>query len=252
MVDYVKLLKAARDQEEDSISSRDSADYRLYTKFGDMGITIREAGAVDESKLAPSERKSFVDKRRTQPEDDLDFFTTYYNNIRQENLMLADEMRAYLDENNLESPKTTSSKTSNVADFISSFEQPVEKNEYKAYWDVSRWSIGFGSKAKSEDEVITAEEAIKRRDKDIQESKSVVMAANKKHKYGWSDNQIDALTSFTYNAGRGNFNSLIEGGNRGTEEVSNMLLEYNRAGGKVSEGLKKRRKAEYDLFNIGY
>ena len=67
--------------------------------------------------------------------------------------------------------------------------------------------------------------------------------------YDWDSDQITALTSFTYNLGAGNLEKLLEGGSRGDEEISNMILEYNKAGGKVLPGLVKRRKAEAALFS---
>lgn len=121
-----------------------------------------------------------------------------------------------------------------------------------AYEDYGQISIGFGTKAKNLGQTITREEAMKALTKEVMEARTIVLGAVKKHGYDWSENQIDALTSFTYNLGPGGFNKLIQGGKRGDEEISEMILEYNKAGGKVLEGLVKRRQAEANLFTHGY
>ena len=139
-------------------------------------------------------------------------------------------------------------KTS-VEDFIASFEISKPQDSYKAYWDNKQWSIGFGTKAKNKDEVITHEEAMSRLKKETAKAREFVLKIKEKHGYDFTNNQIDALTSFTYNLGPTNLNKLTENGTRGIEEISDMILEYNQADGKVQEGLVKRRKAEYELFN---
>ena len=68
-----------------------------------------------------------------------------------------------------------------------------------------------------------------------------------KHGYKLTKNQISALTSFDFNTG--SIAKLTANGTRSIEEISNMLLAYNKAGGKVLGGLKKRRQSEQDLFN---
>lgn len=64
-------------------------------------------------------------------------------------------------------------------------------------------------------------------------------------------NEFDALVSLVYNIGPGNFSSstvrkrLNSGDKLGAAEA---ILMWNRAGGKVSDGLTKRREAERILF----
>lgn len=60
-------------------------------------------------------------------------------------------------------------------------------------------------------------------------------------------NQFDALVSWTFNLGPGNLRSstLLRLLNEGKhEEVPGQMARWNRAGGKVLEGLKRRREAE--------
>lgn len=66
-----------------------------------------------------------------------------------------------------------------------------------------------------------------------------------------TQNQFDALTSFVFNIGE----SRIQGSgvqkliNAGLfAEAANRFLLWNLSGGKISEGLNRRRKAERELF----
>ena len=64
-------------------------------------------------------------------------------------------------------------------------------------------------------------------------------------------NQFDALVSWTYNLGGGNLSAstMLKVLNAGEyEEVPNQMLRWNKAGGKVLEGLTRRRQAEADMF----
>ena len=61
-----------------------------------------------------------------------------------------------------------------------------------------------------------------------------------------NQNQFDALVSFTYNCGLKNLKTLIK--NRNLKQIGNALALYNKAGGKVLQGLVNRRKAEQELF----
>ena len=64
-----------------------------------------------------------------------------------------------------------------------------------------------------------------------------------------NQNQFDALVSFAYNCGGKNLLQLIK--NRTPEQIADAMLLYNKAGGKILEGLNRRRKAERELFLTG-
>jgi len=64
--------------------------------------------------------------------------------------------------------------------------------------------------------------------------------------YHWTQNQFDALVSFCYNIG--SIDQLTNEGKRDKQTIARKILEYNKAGGRVLEGLVRRRKAEHDLF----
>lgn len=122
----------------------------------------------------------------------------------------------------------------------------------KAYWDVKQWSIGHGTRASSKNATITPEEAKVELAKELSSARQTVVKHAKKHGYDWSPNQIDALTSFTYNAGPENLYRLTDNGTRGDETISEKILEYNKADGQVLGGLVKRRIMEAKLFTQGY
>lgn len=62
-----------------------------------------------------------------------------------------------------------------------------------------------------------------------------------------NDNQRDALISFAYNCGQGNLKTLCAG--RDIAAIGNAIPKYNKAGGRVLQGLVERRQAEQALFN---
>jgi len=135
---------------------------------------------------------------------------------------------------------------------LESFVANFEKFSATPYDDFKQTSIGYGSKSTSKNQTVTEEEAKKLLKRDLNNARKVVLKMKKDSGYAWNDNQVDALTSFTHNLGAGNLKKLTENGTRGDEEISDMLLEYKYAGGKVREGLIKRREAELKLFNEGY
>ena len=66
-----------------------------------------------------------------------------------------------------------------------------------------------------------------------------------------NQNQFDALVSFVYNLGSGNFekSTLLKKVNQSDFIGASLEFEkWNRAGGKVLNGLTKRRLAEKELF----
>lgn len=78
---------------------------------------------------------------------------------------------------------------------------------------------------------------------------SAEKAVNSYTKYNWNQNQFDALVSFTFNCGSGNLKTLLNNGQRTISEISAKITAYNKAGGKVLQGLVNRRVAEKELFD---
>ena len=148
----------------------------------------------------------------------------------------------------LSSKEEEPSKSDNLVDFIIKH----EGFSSTAYDDFKQISIGYGTKATSKNQTITEAEARKLLERDVEVASKPVLKMNKEKNYNWSKNQIDALISFTYNAGEGNFNKLTKNGTRSKEEIAAMLSKYIKAGGKDNDGLIKRRAAEIKLYNEGY
>ena len=136
----------------------------------------------------------------------------------------------------------------NLVDFVKSFEG-FSATPYK---DVNRLTIGYGSKASGPNQKIDEDKAVEMLKADLSTARGFVESANEKYNLNLNENQIQALTSFTQNGGPGMLNKLLDNGNRGIEEIAESIELYNQADGKVLEGLKKRRKAEYNLFNYGF
>ena len=66
--------------------------------------------------------------------------------------------------------------------------------------------------------------------------------------------QFDALVSFVFNVGGGNFqtSTLLKELNAGhVAAVPGQLARWNTAGGQVLQGLVNRRRAEGELFSHG-
>lgn len=106
------------------------------------------------------------------------------------------------------------------------------------------WTIGYGhTKDVKQGDKITqakAEEFLKN-DLKVYEAKvrSIV-------KISLTQNQFDALVSFCYNCGPANLKKLVS--NRNAAQIGNAILLYNKAGGRILNGLVKRRNAEKELF----
>lgn len=128
--------------------------------------------------------------------------------------------------------------------------QAVKKFEgfsAKAYPDYKQYSIGYGTKAASPDEVITEEEAVKR----LQTELSVAAASVEKFAPNAPVGVKQALTSLTYNAGPGwqqqGLGKAIQAGNY--EGAKSNFVQYNHAGGAVNPGLTERRDTEVKWFD---
>jgi len=144
--------------------------------------------------------------------------------------------------------------SSNGIEFIKQF----EGLSLKPYLDaVNIPTIGFGNTYYPDGKKVTLQ------DKEITEEKAFEILEyiankdfgsniNKVVKVPLNQNQFDALVSFAYNIGNGNFNSstLLRWLNQGNyKEASMQLLRWDKSNGIVLNGLTKRRKAEKALFD---
>ena len=81
--------------------------------------------------------------------------------------------------------------------------------------------------------------------KDLEKFEKHVSTYEKK--YNWNQNQFDAMVSFAYNVG--SIYQLTNNGTRTIEQISAKITAYNKAAGKVLEGLVRRRAEEKKLFD---
>src|SRR6056300_227713 len=120
----------------------------------------------------------------------------------------------------------------------------------EAYYDaVNVLTIAYGrTKGVKVGDICTQEQADAWLEEELQEYGGYV---NEAVNVPLSQNQFDALVSWTYNLGPSNLNksTMLKVLNNGEyEEVPAQMRRWNKAGGKVLEGLTRRRNAESLLF----
>ena len=135
----------------------------------------------------------------------------------------------------------------NGIELIKSF----EGRRLVAYQDsVGVWTIGYGhTKTAHEDKLIIKSTADRLLAEDLVEFEKYV---EKYVTVSLTQNQFDALVSWTFNLGPGNLkeSTMLKKLNQGLyEEVPDEMRRWNKAGGEVLEGLVRRREAEAALFN---
>lgn len=127
---------------------------------------------------------------------------------------------------------------------IKSFEG-LRLTAYKAVSTEKYYTIGYGHYGPDvkKDMKITEAQAEKYLKEDLQSAEKTVNALNKP----FNQNQFDALVSFTYNCGSANLRTLCQNG-RSIDTIGKKLVLYNKSGGKVLNGLVRRREAEQTLY----
>ena len=108
------------------------------------------------------------------------------------------------------------------------------------------YTIGYGHYGADvkKDDTITREEARKLLEADLLSFEKKVSKYDSK--YDFNQNEFDALVSFAYNVG--NIDQLTAKGTRTRDKIAECMLLYNKSGGRVLNGLTKRREAERKLF----
>ena len=128
--------------------------------------------------------------------------------------------------------------------------QKFEGCELEAYQcSAGVWTIGYGhTKDVLEGMTITKEQAEQMLVDELHEYENYI---NEYVTVALSQNQFDALVSWVYNLGPANLkvSTMLKVLNKGQyEEVPAQMKRWNKAGGKVLEGLIRRREAEACLF----
>lgn len=112
------------------------------------------------------------------------------------------------------------------------------------------WTIGYGHTGPDVvyDLVITQVRALELLGSDLATAENAVS----REKLRLSQNQFDALVSFVYNVGTGNFqrSSLLKmlRVNPANLNIRTEFAKHNKAAGTTLPGLANRRKAEADLY----
>ena len=108
-------------------------------------------------------------------------------------------------------------------------------------------TIGYGhTKGVKMGMTITQAEADEMLKQDVQKYSDHVDYYNKTYKYGFNQNEFDALTSFAFNIG--SLRGITNEGKRSKFQIGCKFNAYVHAGGKKLQGLVNRRKAEYELY----
>ncbi|MEW8790363.1 lysozyme [Enterobacter kobei] len=124
-----------------------------------------------------------------------------------------------------------------------------------AYRDsVGVWTIGYGWTQPVDGKPIRAGMTIKQETAERLLKTGLVSYesdVSRLVKVGMTQGQFDALVSFTYNLGARSLSTstLLRKLNAGDYAgAADEFLRWNKAGGKVLNGLTRRREAERDLF----
>ena len=122
--------------------------------------------------------------------------------------------------------------------------------ELKAYQcSAGVWTIGYGhTKDVEEGDTISKDQAEEMLVEELHEYENYV---NEYVNVALSQTQFDALVSWVYNLGPANLkaSTMLKVLNDGKyEEVPYQMKRWNKAGGKVLDGLVRRREAEALLY----
>lgn len=131
-------------------------------------------------------------------------------------------------------------------DLIKSFEG-CRLSAYKCPAGV--WTIGYGhTQGVYEGMVITQAQADNMLREDVKYYADAVDRYNSR--FNFTQEEFDALTSFTYNCGVGSLQAVMSCCNT-KQEIAEECKLYNKGGGVVLAGLVRRRNEEYKLFMSG-
>lgn len=134
-----------------------------------------------------------------------------------------------------------------LLDKLASFIPSVEDFSPTPYWDVSRWSWGYGTAAPGSTGTIS-------RDKAFTDMIAYLLAdystLSGRITRRLTVNQWAAYLSFSYNLGIGNALNLVQLINSGDFEALGVKWnQYVHAGGVVNQNLVERRQREWALWN---
>jgi GH24 family phage-related lysozyme (muramidase) len=125
------------------------------------------------------------------------------------------------------------------------------------YWDVSRWSWGYGTAAPGgpdDTDPATGQPYTITREQAISDSNRILAAdyafLSPKLTRSLNANQWAAWLSFAYNLGLGNADNLIQNINSGDDAaLQSQWLQYVHSGGQVNQDLVNRRNKEWQIWS---
>lgn len=157
---------------------------------------------------------------------------------------------------------TSTVQTMSVSDEMIGVLKKMEGFHGVAYWDYGQWTIGYGTRCPAgkekyytEENPMTVEEAVALLHTELAEFENAVNKFAKKYSLHFSQNQFDALVSFSYNCGgswmssaTNNIVKAILNGSKPSEFIYAMCL-WSRAG--TDYILQKRRLSEANMYLNG-
>lgn len=131
-----------------------------------------------------------------------------------------------------------------------------ESCELAAYLCPARkWTIGYGNTYYADGSAVKPGDKISQAQADelfLQVLSSFEKQVKALVTVRLSDNQFSALVSFAYNCGVANLrgSTLLKrvNANPADPDIERQFLRWNKGGGKVLNGLTRRRQAEADLY----
>lgn len=129
-----------------------------------------------------------------------------------------------------------------TVDMIKQFESFIPE----AYGDYKQTSVGYGTRARFDGEVLTEPEADARLRDELQGHVSRVDTLAAKNGVKLTEAQRSALISFDFNTGA--VHRIFERGGSDKTKYASIMKEWRRAGGEVLSGLVARRAKEAAAF----
>jgi GH24 family phage-related lysozyme (muramidase) len=134
-----------------------------------------------------------------------------------------------------------------LLDKLASFIPSVEGFRSTPYWDVSRYSWGYGTAAPGSTGTITRDQAFKDMTSYLLND---YMTLSGRVTRSLSVSQWAALLSFSYNEGIGDAYNLLPNINSGNDTaLATQMRKYIYADGAINDNLIDRREKEINLWN---
>jgi lysozyme len=143
-------------------------------------------------------------------------------------------------------PGIASASSSSYQSILTPFIIGWEDFRAHPYWDVSRYSWGYGTKAPGPTGTITEQQAMQELLTHVQNDYDYL---KRLITVDLNASQWAALLSFSYNLGPGNADNLVDNiNNKNWQALQNRWVQYINVNGVPNSDLLRRRNEELDLF----